>query len=111
MSSTQRLPNQVLQALPAAEFEALRPRLKPFKMVRDAVLAESGAASTHVYLPHSGAISIVLDLSEGRTVPVAMVSRDGVVGAMESLGGGAASAFDAVVLFPGAASSTSPTSG
>jgi hypothetical protein len=33
-----------------------------------------------------------------------MVGRDGVVGATESLGGGAVSAFDAVVLFPGAAS-------
>jgi CRP-like cAMP-binding protein len=103
MSSIQQPPNQLLQALPAAEFEALRPRLKPFKMVREAVLAESGAASTHVCLPHSGAISIVLGLSEGQTVRVAMVGRDGVVGAMESLGGGAASAFDAVLLFPGAA--------
>ena len=62
MSSVQRPPNQLLQAPPAAEFEALRPRLKPFEMVRDAVLAELGAASTHVYLPHSGAISIVLGL-------------------------------------------------
>jgi CRP-like cAMP-binding protein len=104
MSSIQRPPNQLLQALPAAEFEALRPRLKPFKMVREAVLAELGAASTRVYLPHSGAVSIVLGLSEGQTVQLAMIGRDGIVGAAESLGGDAVSAFDAVVLFPGAAS-------
>ena len=33
---------QLPQAFPSAEFEALRPRLKPFEMVREAVLAESG---------------------------------------------------------------------
>jgi CRP-like cAMP-binding protein len=103
MSSIQRLPNQLLQTLPDAEFEALRPRLRPFEMVREAVLAESGTTSQHVYLPHSGAISIVVSLSEGQAVEVAMIGRDSVVGALESLGDGI-SAFDAVVLFPGTAS-------
>src|SRR6266478_4727140 len=88
MSSIQRPPNQLLQALPAAEFEALCPRLRPFEMVREAVLAESGAASLHVYLPHAGAISVVVRLSEGQTVEGAMIGRDGVVGASEALGDG-----------------------
>ncbi len=103
MSSIQRPPNQLLQALPAAEFEALRPRLRPFEMVREAVLAESGAASMHVYLPHAGAISVVVRLSEGQTVEGAMIGRDGVVGASEALGDGI-SAINAIVLFPGTAS-------
>jgi len=42
MSSIQRPPNQFLQALPEAEFELLRPRLKSFEMVREAVLTEIG---------------------------------------------------------------------
>jgi CRP-like cAMP-binding protein len=103
MSSIQRPPNQFLQALPEAEFELLRPRLKPFEMVRKAVLAESGAASPHVYLPHAGAVSVVVSLSEGQAVEVAMIGRDSLVGALEALGDGI-SALDAVVLFPGAAS-------
>jgi CRP-like cAMP-binding protein len=103
MSSIQRPPNQLLQMLPDVEFEALRPRLKHFEMVRDAVLAESGAVSQHVYLPHSGAISIVVSLAEGQAVEVAMVGRDSVVGAFETLGDDI-SALDAVVLFPGTAS-------
>jgi CRP-like cAMP-binding protein len=98
-----RPPNQFLQALPEAEFELLRPRLKPFEMVRNAVLAESGAASPYVYLPHAGAISVVVSLSEGQAVEVAMIGRDSLVGALEALGDGI-SALDAVVLFPGAAS-------
>jgi CRP-like cAMP-binding protein len=103
MSSIQRPPNQVLQVLPEAEFELLRPRLKPFEMVREAVLTESGVASAHVYLPHAGAISIVVSLSEGQAVEVATIGRDSLVGALEALGDGI-SALDAVVLFPGAAS-------
>jgi CRP-like cAMP-binding protein len=103
MSVVPRPPNQFLQALPAGEFEALRPRLKTFAMVRDTVLVEAGAALTHVYLPHSGAISVVVRLAEGQAVEVAMIGRDSAVGLLEALGDGI-SLTDAVVLFPGSAS-------
>ena len=103
MSTIQRPPNQLLRALPAADFEALRPRLRPFEMVRQAVLAEAGAPLAHVYLPHAGAVSLMVNLSEGQTVEVAMIGRDSVIGAAESLGNDL-SAIDAVVLFSGTAS-------
>jgi CRP-like cAMP-binding protein len=103
MSLAPRPANRLLQALPAAEFEALRPGLKSFDMMRDAVLVEAGAALTHVYLPHGGAISVVVRLSEGRMVELAMIGRDSAVGAMEALGDGI-SLTDMIVLFPGAAS-------
>jgi CRP-like cAMP-binding protein len=103
MSLVPRPPNQFLQALPTVEFEALRPRLKTFALVRDTVLVEAGAALTHVYLPHSGAISVVVRLAEGQAVEVAMIGRDSAVGLLEALGDGI-SLTDAVVLFPGSAS-------
>jgi CRP-like cAMP-binding protein len=103
MSSVQLPPNRLLQALPTTDFEALRPRLKPFKLVKNTVLAESGAASTHIYLPHSGAVSLVVSLSDGQTVEVAMIGQDSIVGAAASIGDGV-SGLDAVVLFPGTAS-------
>lgn len=103
MSSTERPPNRLLQALPDADFTALQPRLKPFEMVRDAVLAEAGTTLTQVYLPHKGAISITVGLSEGQSVQVAMSGRDSMVGALEVLSDGV-SLSDAIVLFPGAAS-------
>jgi CRP-like cAMP-binding protein len=103
MSLAPRPPNQLLQALPTAEFEALRPRLKTFTMVRDTVLVAAGAALTHVYLPHSGAISVVVRMSAGHAVEVAMIGRDSAVGAIEALGD-AISLTDVVVLFPGIAS-------
>ena len=103
MSLVPRPPNQFLQALPSVEFEALRPRLKTFALVKDTVLVEAGAALTHVYLPHSGAISIVVRLAEGQAVEVAMIGSDSAVGLLETLGDGI-SLTDAVVLFPGSAS-------
>ena len=103
MSLAQRPPNRMLQALPETEFEALRPRLRGFEMVRETILIEAGAALTHVYLPHSGAVSIVLRLSEGQTLEVAMIGRDSAVGVAEALGDGI-SLTDAIVLFPGTAS-------
>jgi CRP-like cAMP-binding protein len=103
MSPAQRPPNHLLQVLPMAEFEALRPRLKRVDMARDAVLAEAGVALTQVYLPHAGIISIVVSLSEGQMIEIATIGRDSLLGAAESLGDGVP-LTNAVVLFPGAAS-------
>jgi CRP-like cAMP-binding protein len=95
--------NQLLKALPAAEFKALHPRLEQVELVRDTVLVEAGDLLTHVYLPHSGVISLLVRLSEGQTVEVATVGRDSVFGAAAALDG-AISLTDAVVLVPGTAS-------
>jgi CRP-like cAMP-binding protein len=49
---------------------------------------EAGNPLTHVYLPHSGVISMLVRLSEGQTVEVAMVGHDSVFGASAALDGG-----------------------
>ncbi len=103
MPATQRPSNGLLQALPADDYEALRPQLSSVKLARETVLIEAGAALTHVYLPHSGAISIMVALSEGQTVEVAMLGRDSIIGMAAALGDGT-SLTDAIVLFPGTAS-------
>jgi CRP-like cAMP-binding protein len=103
MSLTQRPTNHLLQALPAAEFDALLPCLKTIEMVRETVLIEAGSTPPHIYLPHSGAISMTVRLSEGQVVAVAMIGRDGPVGASAALGADIWPG-DAVVLFPGTAS-------
>jgi CRP-like cAMP-binding protein len=103
LPSVPRSSNQLLQALPSAEFEELRPHLQPVDLVREAVLTEAGAPLTHVYLPQSGVISMRIGLSEGQTVEVAMVGRDSVLGATAGFASGV-SLTDAVVLLPGTAS-------
>ncbi|MDB5534778.1 MAG: Crp/Fnr family transcriptional regulator [Hyphomicrobiales bacterium] len=94
--------NQLLQAMPAVEFEVLRPHLEFVDLVREAVLIEAGVPLTHVYLPCSGIISARVRLSKGQALDVAMVGCDGVVGASAGFGG-MASLTDAVVLLPGRA--------
>jgi CRP-like cAMP-binding protein len=103
MASTQHSANQLLQALPAAEREILRPHLGLVELVRETVLVEAGGLLTHVYLPHSGAISMMVRLSEGQSIDVATVGRDSVFGAAAALDGGV-SLTDAVVVLPGTAS-------
>jgi len=95
--------NQLLQALPSADFELLRPHLQISELVREAVLVEAGAPLTHVYLPQSGVISMRNSLLEGQTVEVAMVGPDSVFGAAAGLADGV-SLTDAVVRLPGTAS-------
>jgi CRP-like cAMP-binding protein len=92
-----------LQALPEAEFEALRPHLEVVPLDKNAILIESNGPIARIYLPHSGAVSIVVGLSDGQTVQVAMVGRDGIVGASSALGD-QTSMTEAVVLLPGSAS-------
>lgn len=103
MSLTQRPPNHLLQALPAPEFDALNPHLKTIELVRETVLVEAGSPPVQIYLPHSGAIAMTVGLPEGQVVQVAMIGRDGAVGAWAGLGGDL-SPSAAVVLFPGTAS-------
>jgi CRP-like cAMP-binding protein len=103
MPSDQRPPNRLLQALPAADFEAARPHLQAVDLTYETILVEAGRPLTHIWLPHSGIVSLVVSLSEGQAVEVAMIGSDGVVGAPEALCDGL-SLTDAVVLCPGTAS-------
>ncbi|MDB5638232.1 MAG: Crp/Fnr family transcriptional regulator, partial [Bradyrhizobium sp.] len=68
--------NHLLRVQPAAETEALSPHLEIVELVRKTVLVEAGSPLTHVYLPHSGVISMLARLSERQTVEVATVGRD-----------------------------------
>ena len=79
--ANRRARNRLLQALPQADFEALRPHLQSVEMVKETVLIEAGAPLTHLYLPESGIISMMVRLSEGQTIELAMIGRDSILGA------------------------------
>ncbi len=89
--------------LPAAELAFLRQRLESVELKKDAVLIEAGARVRQVYLPHGGAVSMMINFAEGQTVQIAMVGRDSIVGSSAALDGGPSLA-DAVVVVPGRAS-------
>jgi CRP-like cAMP-binding protein len=99
---TQRPLNHLLQALSTNDFGALQPHMQPIELVREAVLVEAGAPLTHVYLPETGIVSIVIRLSEGQRIEMAMTGRDSMIGASAAFGE-AVSLSEASVLLPGTA--------
>jgi CRP-like cAMP-binding protein len=67
------------------------------------VLFEVGASIRQVYFPHSGVVSLVVDLASGDTIECAMVGRESIVGASCGLNG-EVSICKAIVQIAGAAS-------
>ena len=65
-------------------------------------MIETGAPLTHLYLPESGIISMMVRLSEGQTIELAMIGRDSILGA-SAVFGDAISLSEAVVLQSGSA--------
>jgi CRP-like cAMP-binding protein len=80
-------PNKLLASLPAKIFEALQPHLKTVELKHGTVLAESGSTVQRAYFPHSGVISLVVDLNVGDMIETAMVGHDGVLNAAPALDG------------------------
>src|SRR5262249_14855460 len=100
---TPRPPNGFLSALAAHDVELIRPHLKAADLLPDAVLVGTGDTLRRAYLPHRGIISLVVNLSKGEHVQIAMIGRDSVFGVFASLGDPTA-LNSAVVLVPGIAS-------
>jgi CRP-like cAMP-binding protein len=80
-------PNRLLASLPASIFAALEPHLKLVDMKLGDVLATAGGAVKRVYFPHSGAISLVVEMNVGDMIETAMVGNDGVLNAASALDG------------------------
>src|SRR5436305_1477114 len=95
--------NRLLASLPAADFELLRPHLKPVELPHRKVLYETGDTIDRVYFPTSGIVSLVVGLTGGETIEAAMVGRDGIVGGSSVLDGRIA-LNKAIVQIPGTAS-------
>ena len=95
--------NRVLAALPAADFALLAPELEMVALDRDAVVSRAGDQTEHVLFPHSGAISVMIDMANGQTVASAAIGREGAVGTLSVLGPSRA-AVTAIVRASGTAS-------
>jgi len=78
--------NRLLGALPASDFDLLKPELEVIALDQDAVISRAGDAIEYVFFPYSGAISLMIDMADGRTVAVAAVGREGAVGILSVLG-------------------------
>ena len=61
--------NRLLAALPAADLDLLAPELEMVALDRDAVVSRAGDQTEHVFFPHSGAISVMIDMANGQRSP------------------------------------------
>jgi CRP-like cAMP-binding protein len=80
------LDNKLLSALPRAQMEWLTPHMTTRVLAQGLVLLEAGEEFDQVYFPHSGMLSLLVVMNDGRAIEVATVGREGVVGAMAGLG-------------------------
>jgi len=103
LDSISRPSNGFLTSLNADDFELIRPHLRTVDLVPDSVLVGVGETLKRVYMPQRGLISLVVDLSRGEHVQIAMIGRDSVFGAFAAIGDPIA-LNRAVVLVPGVAS-------
>jgi CRP-like cAMP-binding protein len=100
---TPRATNGFLSALAADDFELISPHLKTTDLLPDSVLVGAGQTLRHAWMPQRGVISLIVNLSKGGHVQIAMIGRDSVFGVFSALGDPVA-LNSALVLVPGIAS-------
>lgn len=88
--SIARTANQLLAALPPAEWNQLEADLEWVDMPQGTMLHDAGAVLRHVYFPADAIVSLVSSMKDGSAAEVAVVGREGVVGVCAFMGEGRA---------------------
>ena len=79
--------NQLLAALPGAEWERWLPQLEYVEMPLGQVLYESGTTLSHVYFPLTAIVSLLYVMENGASAEIAVVGNEGIVGISLFMGG------------------------
>ena len=79
--------NQLLDALPVHEWQALQPLLEAVQLREGQVLCESGQAIEHVYFPVTAVVSLIHRMVEGSSNEIAAVGAEGMIGVPVLTGG------------------------
>lgn len=74
--------NKLLAALPAREYQRLRPLMRTLYLPAEAALPHCG--QTRVYFPLTGLCSIIDKMADGAGIEVACIGSEGVVGFQRS---------------------------
>jgi len=103
MTLPRGIDNRLLAALPPADYDLLTPDLDIVALQQDEALSRAGDQIEHVFFLHSGAVSLMINMANGKTVATAAIGREGGVGLLSVLGP-SPSAITAVVHAAGTAS-------
>lgn len=79
--------NELLAALPEAEWQRWLPQLEWVDMPLGQVLYESGTTLDHVYFPTTAIVSLLYVMENGSSAEIAVVGHEGVVGISLFMGG------------------------
>jgi CRP-like cAMP-binding protein len=79
--------NELLAALPDAEFQRWLPQLESIELLLGQVLYESGSTMTHVYFPTTAIVSLLSVMENGSSAEIAVVGYEGIVGVSLFMGG------------------------
>jgi len=83
-----RRTNNLLAALPDAEWHRWLPELETIDMPLGQVLYESGNTLSHVYFPTTSIVSLLYVMENGASAEIAVVGNEGIVGISLFMGGG-----------------------
>jgi CRP-like cAMP-binding protein len=78
--------NKLLAALPALDYQRLRPALEVVPLVVRHPLSQPEEPVPYVYFPRSGLVSLLLTMEDGRVVETGLVGSEGMVGLFGFLG-------------------------
>jgi CRP-like cAMP-binding protein len=79
--------NQLLAALPDAEWQRWLPQLESVDLPLGLVVYESGSTLSHVYFPTTAIVSLLYVMENGASAEIAVVGNEGVVGISLFMGG------------------------
>ncbi len=86
-----KIPNKILAALPAEEYERMLSYMEHVSLPRGKILYNPNDTIEDVYFPNTGVVSLVTHMQEGASVEVGMIGREGMVGISVVLGDGISS--------------------
>ena len=79
--------NGLLSTLPEADLQTLAPALEPVKLSLGTVLTDSGDIQNHAWFPLNCVVSLLYVLEDGSSAEMAVIGREGCVGAPAYMGG------------------------
>jgi CRP-like cAMP-binding protein len=83
--------NQILAALPLAEYQRLASHLKPVNLISGAILLEPHEPIQKIYFPQRAMISLVSIMMDGSTTEIGLIGNEGMIGLPAILGGNSTS--------------------
>lgn len=94
--------NVLLLSIPDREYNLIRPYLEYVELEHHSLLHTQGELIERGYFPNDGMVSLVVSTTDGRSVEVGIVGKEGMVGTPLAVGLSRAP-YDAIMQIPGSA--------